>query len=234
MSEITFVIEFLNNNSGVLTLIFTAAVAVSTIFYAVLTAKLVSETRKMREVQTEPKIHITIESLDFFISLTRLNIKNIGLGPASDLQFRPRVVSGGESAENLLKEFTSSNFFKTGLRHLGPGQHVYSRYTDMREDFEGKADSVVAFKLDYKSVTGRQHHEEIIIDMSEMKDDYRLGKPHLYSIAQSLEKIQKDLGHIVSGFKRVRADVYSSEDRKREYEEWKKRYEKQTEETKNY
>ena len=139
---------------------------------------------------------------------------------------------GGESAENLLKEFTSSNFFKTGLRQLGPGQNVYSRYTDMRKDFEGKADSVVAFKLDYKSVTGRQHHEEIIIDMSETKDDYQF-KPHLYSIAQSLEKIQKDLGHIVSGSKRVRADVYSSEDRKREREEWEKRYEKQTEETKN-
>ena len=232
MSEITFVIEFLNNNSGVLTLIFTAAVAISTIFYAFLTAKLVSETRKIREVQTEPKIHITIESLDFLISLTRLNIKNIGPGSASDLQFRPRVVSGSESAENLLKEFISSNFFKTGLRQLGPGQNVYSSYTDMREDFEGKADSVVAFKLDYKSVTGRQHHEEIIIDMSEMKDDYQF-KPHLYSIAQSLEEIQKDLGRIANVSGRVRADVYSSDDRKREHEEWEKQHEKQTEETKN-
>ena len=234
MSEIASVAEFLNNNSGVLTLIFTAVVALSTIFYAFLTAKLVSETRKIREAQTEPRIHITLESLDFLISLTRLNIKNIGLGPASDLQFRPRIVSGGESAENLLKEFTNSNFFKTGLRHLGPGQHVYSRYTDMRKDLEGKMDSVIAFKLDYKSVTGRQYSEEIIIDMSEMKDDYRLGKPHLYSIAQSLEKIQKDLGHIVSGFKRVRVDVYSSADREREYKEWEKQYEEQAEETKTF
>lgn len=101
----------------------------------------------------------------------------------------------------------------------------------MRKDLEGKVGSVIAFKLDYKSVTGRQYNEEIIIDMSETKDDYRIGKPHLYSIAQSLEKIQKDLGHIVSGSKRVRVDVYSSADREQEYKEWEKRYEEQTEET---
>lgn len=77
MSEIASVAEFLNSNSGVLTLIFTAVVALSTIFYAFLTAKLVSESRKIREVQTEPRIHITIESLDFLISLARLNIRNI-------------------------------------------------------------------------------------------------------------------------------------------------------------
>ena len=56
MSGITFIVECLNNNSGVLTLIFTAVVALSTVCYVVLTAKLVSETRKIREVQTEPKI----------------------------------------------------------------------------------------------------------------------------------------------------------------------------------
>jgi len=32
--------------------------------------------------------------------------------------------------------------------------------------------------------------------MSEMKGGYQLGRPILYSIAQSLEKIQKDIAHI--------------------------------------
>lgn len=216
-------LDFLKNNSEALTVIFTAVVTFSTVVYAVLTGLLVSETRKMREVQTEPKIYITIESFDFAIHIIRLNIQNIGLGPASELQFEPSVISGGESAEKLLKEFTKSNFFKTGLRHFGPGQNIYSTYTLTTEDFEGKSASVLSFKLTYKSTTGKKYSEEIILDMSELKGLYQLGKPNMYAIAQSLEKMQKDVGHIVSGFKRVNADIYSSEDRKTEREEMEKR-----------
>ena len=220
-------IDFLNNNAGVLMLIFTAMVAFSTVVYAFLTWRLVSETRKLREVQTEPKIHITLESLDFAINIVRLNIKNIGLGPASDLQFESAVISGGESAEKLLQEFTSPNFFKSGLRHFGPGQNIHSRDTQVTDDFEGKSASILSFKLRYKSATGKQYNEEIIIDMSEIKGISQLGKPNLYSIANSLEKMQNDIGHIVTGFRRLSVDIYSSDDREQEREAMKKRLEEQ-------
>ena len=226
-------IEFLNNNSGVLMLIFTAMVAISTVVYAFLTWRLVSETRKLREVQTEPKIHITLESLDFAINVVRLNIKNIGLGPASDLQFDPAVISGGESAEKLLQEFTSPNFFKTGLRHFSPGQNIHSRDTQVTDDFEGKSASTLSFKLRYKSATGKQYNDEIIIDMSEIKGTSQLGKPNLYSIAKSLEKMQVDIGHIVSGFKRVKVDIYSKEDRELESDVFQERREEQKKQNEN-
>ena len=226
-------IEFLNNNSGVLMLIFTAMVAISTVVYAFLTWRLVSETRKLREVQTEPKIHITLESLDFAINVVRLNIKNIGLGPASDLQFDPAVISGGESAEKLLQEFTSPNFFKTGLRHFSPGQNIHSRDTQVTDDFEGKSASTLSFKLRYKSATGKQYNDEIIIDMSEIKGTSQLGKPNLYSIAKSLEKMQVDIGHIVSGFKRVKVDIYSKADRELESDVLQEQREEQKKQNEN-
>lgn len=227
------ILESLKQHSDALTVIFTAVVTLSTVVYAVLTGILVSETRKMREVQTEPKIHITLESFDFAIHIIRLNIQNIGLGPASNLTFQPSVIAGGESGEKLLTEFTESNFFKTGLRHFGPGQNVYSTYTQTTQDFEGKSASVLSFKIEYKSATGKKYSDEIIIDMSEIKGRYQLGKPNLYAIASSLEKLQKDVGHIVSGFKRVKADVYSSDDRKEEREERERWYEEQRQESEN-
>ena len=226
-------LELLNHHSDALTVIFTFVVTLSTVCYAVLTWRLVSETRKLREVQTEPKIHITLESLDSAINIIRLNIKNIGLGPASDLQFDPTVISGGESAEKLLQKFTSPNFFKTGLRHFGPGQNIYSGHTQITEDFEGKAASLLSFKLRYKSATGKQYNEEIIIDISEKEGTSQLGEPNLYSIAKSLKKMQEDIGHIVSGFKRLNADIYSSEDREREIEAMKKRQEEQKKQSEN-
>lgn len=162
MSEI---FGFLNQNSEALTVIFTAVVTLSTAVYAVLTWRLVSETRKLRKVQTEPKIHITLNSLDFLISLTRLKIENIGSGSARNLKITPSTVSGGESAQGLIEDLTRSNFFKTGLRHFGPGQIIYSLYTDMRKDFEGKIASVLSFKLCYENDFGGKYEDEIIIDM---------------------------------------------------------------------
>ncbi|HCE1838692.1 hypothetical protein [Vibrio parahaemolyticus] len=219
------IIQYLNVNTGALTVIFTAIVTLSTVVYAVLTGVLVSETRKMREVQTEPKIQITMESFEFAIHISRLRIQNIGFGPATDLKFECAVVSGGESAEALLSDFIESNFFKTGLRYFGPNQTVHSHYTDTSVDSNGKLDSVLSFSLSYKSATGKAYKDEILIDMSELKSEYRLGKPYLYSISQSLEKIQKDINHVATGFKRVKVDSYNSEDRDHEREYQKKRLE---------
>lgn len=217
--------QFLNENSGALTVVFTAVVTLSTVVYALLTAVLVSETKKMREVQTEPKIEITLRPLESAINIISLHIKNIGLGPAGKLEFTTSVVSGGEGAENLLAEFTETNFFKTGIRYLGPGQERYSHYTQMTQNYDQKIQSILLFKIKYKSITGKKYSEKITIDLSEMKGNHQLGKPNLYAIAQSLEKMQKDMGHIVSGFKRIRTDIYTQEDREREYQERMKQFE---------
>jgi hypothetical protein len=50
------VIVILNQNLGIISLVFAGVVAISTIIYALLTWKLVNETSKLREFQTEPRI----------------------------------------------------------------------------------------------------------------------------------------------------------------------------------
>lgn len=212
-------IAFLNQNSGALTVVFTGVVTLATVVYATLTAILVVETRKLRQVQTEPSIEITVDALDFAVNIVRLCVRNIGEGPAKNVKFEPSVIEGGEIAESLLSEFISPNFFKTGLRYFGPGQFRFSGYTQTNKDFEAKASSSLCFKVSYESVTGKKYKEKIIVDMAELRGRYQLGKPNLYSIAKSMEKIQKDLHHIITGFKRIKVDRYDSEDRQREEQE---------------
>jgi hypothetical protein len=219
-------IDFLNKNAGAFTVVFTAIVTLSTVVYAFLTARLATETKRMREVQTEPKIHIKLENFDFMTNIFRLNIQNIGLSQALNLKFETSVISGGESAEKLLKDFTESNFFNIGLRYLGPNQNLHSTFTQMFEDYDEKIASMLSIKLKYQSVTGKNYNDEIIIDMSEIKGTYQLGTPNLYSIAKSLEKIQKDISSTIDGFKKIKINVYSSDDREKEDEELKKRYAK--------
>jgi len=41
----------------------------------------------MREVQTEPKLQVTVSSLGFAIHIVRLYVRNVGLGPALNRDF---------------------------------------------------------------------------------------------------------------------------------------------------
>jgi hypothetical protein len=216
-------IAFLNTNSGALNVIFTAVVTLATAVYAVLTWKLVTETRLMREVQTEPKLSVTLRSVDHSISIVRLHFRNIGQGQALGVKFSPRVDSGNEVSAALLEEFTTPNFFKTGLSYFGPGQERTSAYVSLMKDHDAKLSTVLTFDVEYKSVTGKTYKDTLVVDMSEYKGTHQLGKPHLYVIAQSLEKIQQDIERLVGGSKRLQADVYSEKDRAREraeHEEW--------------
>jgi hypothetical protein len=212
----TELLEFLNKNSGALTVLFTAVVTVATAVYAALTWVLVKETRMMREVQTEPKLQVTVSSFDFAIHIVRLHVRNVGLGPALNVTFKPKVLAGGQSAEKLLAEFTDVNFFSVGLKHFGPGQERVSGYTQLTEDHDGKMASVLAIDVTYSSATGKSYSDSLVVDISELKGSYQLGKPHIYAISQSLEKMQKDIHHLTTGFHRIKANIYTSEDRAEE------------------
>jgi len=130
-----------------------------------------------------------------------------------------RFSLGGAAARELLDEFTQSNFFKIGLNYFGPGQERYSHYTQMTQGHDGKIESVLAIDISYESTTGVKYKEQAMIDMSELKGEYQLGKPNLYSIAKSLEKMQQDISHITSGHKKIGAQIYTAEDRQKEQEE---------------
>jgi hypothetical protein len=210
------VLDFLNKNSGALTVLFTAVVTISTVVYSILTGKLVSETTKMRQVQTEPKIEVNIEPFDFAINIVRLSIRNIGLGPAINVSFNLRVISGGPTAQTIIEEFTKANFLNIGLKYFGPGQERHSHYTQLTQQYNNKIESVLIMEVIYQSTTGIKYKEQTIIDMSELKGAYQLGTPNFYSMAKSLEKIQKDISHIASGHKKINTQIYTSKDRKKE------------------
>ncbi len=89
-------------------------------------------------------------------------------------------------------------------------------YTQLTQNHDEKLSTVLAFDVEYSSVTGKQYRDTLIVDLSEYKGTHQVGKPHLYAIAQSLEKIQKDIDRLIGGSKRVKTDVYTDEDRTRE------------------
>lgn len=213
-------IQWLIDNKDLATLLFTAVVALSTVVYAVLTALLVFETRQMRKAQTEPRLSAYFEPIEEYVNFGHLYIKNIGLGPAFDISISIKSSGSKEGSEYLINDFGKTKFMEKGINYLAPNQMLRSGYTSMVENYNEKIKSILLVTLDYRSADRKKHKELFTIDFSEIEGYGSLGKPHLYSIAQSLEKIQKDVGHISTGFHKLKVHVYDNEDREREKLEW--------------
>jgi hypothetical protein len=216
LSMLPEAIAFINGNSGAITAVFAAVVAISAVFYAIMAWGLVSETRRMRVAQIEPKIEITLKILDFAVDIVQLHVKNIGPGPARNVKFSSAIISGGEAAESLLEEFSKADFLKTGLNYFSSGNELHSGIARIAREIETKTASVLAYDVEYESITGKKYKDRITIDMSELKSINQIGRPNLFAIARSLEAIQNDLSSISSGNRKIRTDVYTTEDRARE------------------
>lgn len=213
-------INFLNQNAGALSTVFAGIVMLATVVYAVLTAYLVKETRQMREVQTEPRIEVTACPSPEFVSIITLQVRNIGLGPAYDVCFKLRGASGSAGENELIQDFSKSQFLQKGLRYLGPGQELRSRYTQMTQNYEGKIKARLVIDASYRSSAGKSFSHAIPVYFEEFEGYGTVGTPHLYAIAKAMEKIEKNIDHLATGFRRLRVDTYSQMDRSKETEEW--------------
>lgn len=214
--DFTNFLNFLNNNSGALIVIFTAIVTLSTIVYAILTGLLVHETRRMREAQTEPKVDIKFAPREEWINLVEIEIKNIGLGPAYNVYFEITRKSQTPATDKLVSELMGKNFFRSGLNYLSPGQKIKTFLINMIEDFESKVSISLSILVSYKSLSGKKYSNVYVIDLSELKGLRQLGEPPLHKMSKKIEALQKDIHNLLTGFHRIKADVYTSDDRDKE------------------
>ncbi|MEY4980550.1 MAG: hypothetical protein RLZZ352_2820, partial [Pseudomonadota bacterium] len=229
MSEL---LDQLNRNSGGLSALFSGVVTVATVVYAWLTAKLVDETRKLRQVQTEPRIQITYRTRPEWINLLDIAVKNIGQGPAEDLRFTIKAVSANSAAEPLVQSLKALNAFGGGIKYLGPQQEFASFWTSLMDGDESKVESRIQIECAYKSVTGTPYRVEHVLDLAELKGSSQIGEPPLLKIAKHLEKMQSDLHQLATGFRRLGVNTYDSEDRASERAEVQQRIREHEERTK--
>ena len=124
----------------------------------------------------------------------------------------------------MLGELTMPNFFAKGLEYFGPGQERFSAFTNMTVDLNVKVAAVFEVAMRYEGATGKRYEATTIIDMAEWKGAQQLGTSSLYKIANSIDKIQRDIGHLTSGFRRLEVDAYTQDDRDRENDKLRQRY----------
>lgn len=217
-------LQIINANSGAINLLFSLAVASATVFYAVLTHRLVSETKRMREVQTEPALSIWIEPSEHGVNFINLVIENSGQGSAHSIALTS-VPNFQRFREKYLADL---GLFKHGIKHLAPRQRITFFLTSILEDVHGhdkdlgRLDFTVEAR--YSSSIGRMFADTFPIHFESFEGFGTIGTPPLISIAQDIDKIQKDIGRIASGFNKLQVVVSTQRDVAREHEAMFARY----------
>jgi hypothetical protein len=214
----TELLKFLNQHSAALTVLFTAAVTLSTVIYAILTGILVWETRRMREAQTEPKIDISLHPREDWINWIDLEIRNIGLGAAYDIQFTVTAETNTPATQAFVAQLVALNMIHRGLRYLSPRRELRTFFTSMADDFEAKSTARFRIHAKYQNASKKTYEDTYVLDFSEMVGLHQLGEPPMYRIASSLEAVQCQLQQVM-GSGRQRVNAFTSDDRQQDREQ---------------
>ena len=198
---------------------FTGVVAVSTVIYAFLTWRLVSETRRMRRAQTEPRVSVHVELNETSGDGSRMDlmIQNVGQGPAEEIRFEfegdPTYFGKGRPIDQL-------SVFKNGLPYLSPNQSfriVLGWLYD--EEFTRATQKPWDIRVRYKNVAGEEIPESTFsVDFSQFKGLIASGSP-LYRIEKHLDSLRKDIHKLTEGSRELQVITQSIEEYREDQKE---------------
>jgi hypothetical protein len=196
-------INLINENAAFVNLLFSFVVAGATVFYALLTRALVSETRRMREVQTEPVISISIEPSEHGLNFLNLTIQNVGQGAARSIKLRAEP-----SFQRARGQFLGDlGLFKHGIKYLAPGQRITFFLTSVLDDVHGPAGDLsrlnFTVEVSYDSALGEHYAEAFPIHFESLEGLNTIGTPALISIADELKKIEREISYLAGGFRKL-------------------------------
>lgn len=215
--------------------------AFATVTIAVLTIVLAKETWGLRLIQLsqieqirkdsiKPSVGLYLKSSPAGFNFIDVHITNNGSGTAQNIKFTFKNASedAQEVYEHLLSELNKLVILEKGISTLSSGEHRSSylfSFIDLHQKFGEKAlECVTEVDVSFEDIEGSKYSSKSFFNFTEYKGVSELGGGDpLNKISSHLEKIQKDVGHFASGFKKIKTDVYTSEDRQAERDEWEKR-----------
>lgn len=215
--------------------------AFATLTIAVLTIVLAKETWGLRLIQLsqieqirkdsiKPSIGLYLKSSPAGFNFIDVHVTNNGSGTAQNIQFTFKSASedAQDVYEHLLSNLNKLVILEKGISTLSSGEHRSSylfSFIDLHQKFGEKAlECVTEVDITFEDIEGSKYSSKSFFNFTEYKGVSELGGGDpLQKISSHLEKIQKDVGHFASGFKKIKTDVYTSEDRQAERDEWEKR-----------
>lgn len=187
------VIDWVNNNAGILNLLIAAMVAVATVVTTWLNQRLVRETASLRQAETDPDIALDIEPRRFQSSFFDVVIRNVGRGPAYNLSFVLDKYWAGRPGS----PFYEMALFRDGLTYLAPDQELRSFVGTYRDLDHGQLTITVTYFG--KAGTKQTFMERFTIDVGQFEGTLEVGAPPERKATRALERIADDLHRLRGG-----------------------------------
>ena len=167
--------------NGMITAIATAALVCVTIYYAIVTQKILKESEQMRLDALKPRIgiYLGIEKEQRVegrrppkIPTMYMYVENIGLGPAYDLHFCTDL-DFNIPASNSLGDI---QFIANGILYLAPRQQrklVIGHRNVQREEMDRLFQEELEIKVTYNGIRRKGCKECFCINFGEYESEYR-------------------------------------------------------------
>ena len=201
------VISFLNTNSG-------AILAITTLVYALITGRMLYETKRMREFQTEPYVFISVQPMERARWILNMVIQNIGPGPAYDLKFKIEP----DLKIRMGHYLSEINLIKQGFKYLAPNQRLECIVAHSIEEAKKKEKALYEVTVTYRN-KGKKHYEEIfVLDFTEYFGMLYSEIDPYKGIIEKLDAIHQDIDKVIDGgaTSKIRAVAYTKDERDEE------------------
>lgn len=179
-----------------LQILFSGIVALSTVVYAILTWRLVKETKKTREFQITPDIQVYFERGEANWKDIYIIIENLGFGTAKMVQFE--ILRDYEHYEDKIFHLSEKGIIKNGMKMFYPKQKFRFMFTNLGENYELKIKSRLILKVDYLDINDKLFTTKFNLSLQELSGMSTVVPPDNYigRISYYLEKINKTLENI--------------------------------------
>jgi hypothetical protein len=158
-----------------LTLLFSGIVAISTVIYAVLTSKLVKETRATRLLQITPDIQIYFEKAETETHFVYFIIENFGYGVALDVKLTIIKDFNRYDVEEL--RLSKMGSFKYGIRKFYPKQRFKYFFTNLTENHDDKINDWLEIEVSYKDIYEKDYKRNSRLKIDEILGTGKMVNP---------------------------------------------------------
>lgn len=163
-----------------------------------ITAKQEERAALQEEDSYRPVVIASLEESPASMQFLEFSVRNVGRGPAYDVQVEFTELPQLSSSYEDLK-FWEVDYLVNGIPVMGPGQDLRNTadFEISRSDDSKKAgkrlEGAGKVKVSYRSITGREYSEEFRIDFNARRGLNRVNVKTIHHAAKSLETISKAL-----------------------------------------
>ena len=175
-----------------LTFITTLILAGITLWYVILTRKMVKISQEMLKISNTPEVQVflTPRIQAFELQTLDLCIQNIGTGFAFDIKFTGNFTSfHSEFDERSLADW---DIMKKGISHLGPEKR-YQRPIYWLTYPEKLPEEILTINITYKDSAKKEQGKTFRLNFKKVESYPQMGDPSLESIADSLLCIEENM-----------------------------------------